>query len=246
MASLQPRTASASWRNPALRFSGPLGQKRLTRVIRTDVSIAAQPRPLPASLFIPEGGKQLPLVVFAATGHADYSIKDDWRQLNDDLARLGYASLSVAFNRFTPQEFDAVFTYAAGLDGVDHSRMATVGAMKASRPVVLAAIGSPDVRTVVLVSSARVPEISELGRRSVLFICGDKEANVPALSAARGYGGRAHRPARNSRACLHGERRCPSGHELEWPATRPCGMAGKVLEGLNGAPFLTDQMTVPA
>jgi len=163
---------------------GPLGQKRLTRVIRTDVSIAAQPRPLPATLIMPEGGKQMPLVVFAATGHADYSIKDDWRQLNDDLARLGYASLSVAFNRFTPQEFDAVFRYAAGLDGVDHSRMATVGAMKASRPVVLAAIGSPDVRTVVLVSSARVPEISQLGQRPVLFICGDREASVPALSAA--------------------------------------------------------------
>lgn len=168
---------------------GPLGQKRLTRVIRTDVSIAAQPRPLSASLFMPEGGDHLPLVVFAATGHADYSIKDDWRQLNDDLARLGYASLSVTFNRFTPQEFDAVFRYAAQLEGVDRSRIAMVGAMKASRPVVLAAIGSPDVRTVVLVSSARVPEISQLGQRPVLFICGDKEATVPALSAATDMAG---------------------------------------------------------
>ncbi len=164
---------------------GPLGERHLTRVIRTDVSIPTQPRALAASLFLPEGARRLPLVIFAATGHADYSIKDDWRKLNDDLARKGYASLAVVFSKFTPQEFQAVFQYAAGLDGVDHSRIALVGAMKATRPAVLAAAANPDVRTVILVSSARVPEIGQLGARPVLFICGDREATVPALSAAR-------------------------------------------------------------
>ncbi len=168
---------------------GPLGQKHLTRVIRTEVSIPAQPRPLAASLYAPEGGKQLPLVIFAATGHADYSIKDDWRFLNDDLARLGYASLAVVFSKFTPQEFQAVFQYAAGLESVDHSRVSLVGAMKATRPAALAGIANPDVRTVVLVSSARIPEIAQLGQRPVLFVCGDKEASVPALSAARDMAG---------------------------------------------------------
>jgi len=42
---------------------------------------------------------------------------------------------------------------------------------------------------VVLVSSARIPEIAQLGERPVLFICGDKEASVPALSAARDMSG---------------------------------------------------------
>ena len=168
---------------------GPLGQRRLTRVIRTDLSIPVEPRQLSASLFLPEDGKQLPLVIFAATGHADYSIKDDWRQLNDDLARMGYASLAVVFSKFTSQEFQAVLQYAGALDGVDHSRIALVGAMKATRPVALAAVMDPDVRTVVLVSSARIPEIAQLGERPVLFICGDKEATVPALSAARDMAG---------------------------------------------------------
>jgi len=164
---------------------GPLGEKHLTRVIRSDVSIPAQPRPLPASLFLPEAAQPVPLVIFAATGHADYSVKDDWRQLNDDLARLGYASLAVVFSKFTPQEFQAVAEYAAGLQGVDHSRTALVGAMKATRPVVLAAVASHDVRTVVLVSSARIPEIAQLGQLPVLFICGERESSVPALTAAR-------------------------------------------------------------
>jgi hypothetical protein len=168
---------------------GPLGQRHLTGVIRTDLNIPALPKPLAASLFLPEAGKQLPLIIFAATGHADYSIKDDWRQLNDDLARMGYASLAVVFSKFTPQEFQAVLQYAAALDGVDHSRIALVGAMKATRAVTLAAVAQPDVRTVVLVSSARIPEIAQLGERPVLFICGDKEASVPALSAAREMAG---------------------------------------------------------
>ncbi len=165
---------------------GPIGQRHLTKVVRTDISIPVQPRALSASLYRPDGGQDLPLVIFAATGHADYAIKDDWRQLNDDLARKGYASLAVVFYKFTPQEFQAVFQYAAGLEAVDHSRIALVGAMKATRPAALAAIANPDVRTLVLVSSARIPEIARIGERPVLFICGDKEASVPALSAARG------------------------------------------------------------
>jgi len=168
---------------------GQLGQRHLTRVLRTDMSIPAQLRPLAASLFLPEGRTHLPLVIFAATGHADYAIKDDWRQLNDDLARFGYASLAVVFHKFTPQEFQAVFQYAAGIEAVDPSRTALVAAMKATRPAILAAVGNPGVQTFILVSSAKIPEIAQVGERPVLFICGDRESSVPALSAARDMAG---------------------------------------------------------
>lgn len=164
---------------------GPIGQKTLTKVTRTTVSIPAQPRPLPANLFVPEGKTGLGLVIFASTGHADYSIKDDWRQLNDDLARRGYASLAVQFSRFTPEEFAAVLSYASSLGAVDQSRIALVGTMKAGRPAAMAAIASPGVRGLVLVSSAKVPEIAQMGDRPVLFVCGDRESSVPALAAAR-------------------------------------------------------------
>jgi hypothetical protein len=164
---------------------GPIGQKTLTKVNRTAVNIPVQPKPLPANLFVPEGKTGLGLVIFASTGHADYSIKDDWRQLNDDLARRGYASLAVQFSRFTPEEFAAVLSYASSLGVVDHSRIVLVGTMKASRPAALAAVASPGVRGLVLVSSAKVPEIAQMGDRPVLFVCGDLESSVPALAAAR-------------------------------------------------------------
>ena len=164
---------------------GPLGQRHLSAFTRTNVSIPAQPNPLRANLFLPDAGSQLPLVVFAATGHADYPVRDDWRPLNEDLARMGYASLAVSFNKFTQAELAAVLQYLTGMERLDHSRMAFVGAMKATRPVVLAAIGNADVKAVVLVSSARIPEIAQLGELPVLFICGDRESSLPALSAAR-------------------------------------------------------------
>jgi hypothetical protein len=163
---------------------GPIGQKTLTKVTRTAVNVPFQPKPLPANLFVPEGKTGLGLVIFASTGHADYSIKDDWKQLNDDLARRGYASLAVQFSHFTPEEFAAVLSYASNLGVVDHSRIALVGTMKAGRPAALAAVANPGVRTLVLVSSAKIPEIAQMGDRPVLFVCGDRESSVPALAAA--------------------------------------------------------------
>lgn len=164
---------------------GPIGEKLLTKVVRTDVSIPTGGQPLRANLIFPEGRGRLPVVVFAATGHADYSLKDDWLALNDDLARLGYVSLAVAFAKFTPTEYEAVFRYVGGLGMADARRIAMVGAMKATRPTLLSALGNGDVRAIVLVSSARIAEVSQVGERPVLFVCSEKESSVPALSAAK-------------------------------------------------------------
>ncbi len=164
---------------------GPVGQRILTKVVRQDVTIPAPDMPLSANLFSPEGGEGLPAVVFAATGHADYSLKDDWQVLNEDMARQGIVSLAVAFNKFTAPEFDAVFQYLSALDSVDPERMALVGAMKATQPTVQAAIASENVRAVILVSSAKIPEIAQLGDRPVLFICSEKETGAPTCSFAR-------------------------------------------------------------
>ena len=163
---------------------GPLGQKSLTRVVRKDVVIPAPGRPMAANLFFPDGGAALPIIIFAATGHVDYPLKDDWQSLNEDLARLGYASLAVAFNRFLPAEYEVVLQYLKGLPEVDSSRIALVGAMRATPFAVHAALGSPQVRALVLVSSAKVPEIDQLKDRPVLFLCSRQERFAPTAAIA--------------------------------------------------------------
>jgi pimeloyl-ACP methyl ester carboxylesterase len=138
-----------------------------------------------ANLFYPEGAGRLPVVVFAATGHADYSLKDDWHLLNEDLARLGFVSLAVAFNQFSASELEALFQYLAGLEMVDPSRIAFVGAMRATRFVVQAAIANKAVRALVLISSAKIPEIGLLVDRPVLIVCSKGETFAPTLAIAR-------------------------------------------------------------
>jgi hypothetical protein len=164
---------------------GPLGQKLLTRVVRQEVTISTTTQPLKANLFYPETGRRLPVVVFAATGHADYPLKDDWQVLNEDMARLGYVSLAVAFYKFTPAEYDAVLQYLKGLDSVDSERVAMVGAMRATPSVVQAAVANEAVRAVILISSAKIAEIAKIGDRAVLFIGSENETGARTLSAAR-------------------------------------------------------------
>jgi hypothetical protein len=164
---------------------GPLGSRTRTKVVRQDVVISTPTRPMKGNLFFPDGASRLPVVVFAATGHADYPLKDDWQVLNEDMARQGFVSLAVAFNQFTAAEFAAVRDYLKGLEMADPSRIALVGAMRATRFAVQSAIADDAVRALVLVSSAKVAEISQLGSRPVLLVCSEAETFAPTVSIAK-------------------------------------------------------------
>jgi hypothetical protein len=50
---------------------------------------------------------------------------------------------------------------------------------------VKAAIANPSVRALVLISSAKIAEIAQVGERPVLFVCSDKETAARTCSYAK-------------------------------------------------------------
>jgi len=202
---------------------GSIEQRPVTRVLQEEVSIPTEGGETDATVVRPAAGEGLPTLVFIATGSHGLGVKTDWLDLASDLARQGYVSLAVALKVQNPQGALAAVEYLRSLPALDPNRIVLVGADQGGKTVILAAVQDVQIAGVVVISGPQVSEVTQLGKRPILFMAAQGDRRGLVLRQAQEMAEQVQGPSQV--AALPGDGHGPYVLPNTWNATRQALLA---------------------